>query len=48
MTDPQKNLEQRALDQVNQDRVWVVTNKYWLIAVVAAFVLGFVFGKVTG
>jgi hypothetical protein len=43
MADP-KDLEQAALDKVNQDRAWVVTNMHWLIALAGAFVLGLIVG----
>jgi hypothetical protein len=40
-----KNLEKAALDKVNQEKGWIVANKLWLIAILAAAIAGFILGK---
>lgn len=46
MTDPtpqqKPNLQQRALDAVNESESWFKANRAWLIAIVVALVLGFI------
>jgi hypothetical protein len=39
------NLEQRGLDKLNQEKNWIVANKHWLLALVVAFVIGFLLAK---
>lgn len=46
MNVPQKDLEQRALNKVNQGETWLKANRGWLVAVVVALVTGFIVGHV--
>jgi hypothetical protein len=42
---PFKEAKTEAMKDINNDRAWANTHKWWLVAIAVAFIFGFILAK---